>query len=237
MPPLLHWPSIALRLGLTVLAAALLGIDRSRNGHPAVQRTTLQVTLAAPVAMIQMNLLPITTGKPWNSFVVMDVMRLPLGILTGVDFIGAGTILRRGEMVLGITTAAVLWFSTVAGLCIGGGQMILGSVSAVIGYLILTALCWFESRVEVLQPAILTLVASIGSLVAGELRELLEAALFRVKAISREHSAAEQLDPIRCEVRRPSVRGAADLPPIVDQFRQTTDLIRLNWRAVSSGAK
>jgi putative Mg2+ transporter-C (MgtC) family protein len=218
--PQLLWSSIALRLGLAVLAGALLGIDRSRNGHRAGLRTTLLVTLAASVAMIQTDLPLPTSGKPWNSFVVMDVMRLPLGILTGVGFIGAGAILRRGEMVLGITTAATLWFGTVVGLCIGGGQIILGSVSAVIGYLILTALRRFEGRLEVLQPAILTLVAAIGSLAAGELRELLEAAHFRVKAISIERSGAEQLEQIRCEVRWPSVRGAADLPPILDQIRQ-----------------
>ena len=67
-----------------------------------------------------------TTGKPTDSFVTLDLMRLPLGILTGMGFIGAGAILKKGDIVLGVTTATTLWFVTVLGLCFGGGQWILG---------------------------------------------------------------------------------------------------------------
>ncbi len=59
------------------------------------------MTLAASIAMIQMNLLIHTNGKPSDSYAVMDLMRLPLGILTGVGFIGAGAIVSRGDMVSG----------------------------------------------------------------------------------------------------------------------------------------
>ncbi len=93
---------------------------------PPGLRTTLLVALAASVAMIQMDLLFFTDGKSSNSFAVMDLMRLPFGILTGVGFIGAGAIVRRDDMVLGVTTAATMWFATVVGLCMGGGQIILG---------------------------------------------------------------------------------------------------------------
>jgi uncharacterized membrane protein YhiD involved in acid resistance len=112
MSPELHWPAIAFRLVLTVLGGGLLGADRSRTGHPAGLRTTLLVAMAASVSMIQMNLLLPTNGKPADSYAVMDLMRLPLGILTGVGFIGAGAIVRKGDLVLGITTAATLWFAT-----------------------------------------------------------------------------------------------------------------------------
>jgi putative Mg2+ transporter-C (MgtC) family protein len=47
---------------------------------------------------------------------------LPLGILTGMGFIGGGAILRRESLVLGVTTAATLWFVTVIGLCFGVGR-------------------------------------------------------------------------------------------------------------------
>ncbi len=125
----IHWPAIALRLLLTIIAGTILGAERSKSGHPAGLRTTLLVTLAASISMIQMNLLIQTNGKPPDSYAVMDLMRLPLGILTGVGFIGAGAIVRKGEMVLGITTAATMWFATVVGLCLGGGQVVLGSTA------------------------------------------------------------------------------------------------------------
>ena len=107
-------------------------MERSRTGHAAGLRTTLLVTLA--ISMIQMNLLIPTNGKPNNSYAVMDLMRLPLRILTGVGFIGTGATVRKDELVLGLTTAATLWFATVVGLCMGGGQVIPGSASTIIGF-------------------------------------------------------------------------------------------------------
>ena len=123
MPLTLQWDDIALRLVLTVIAGVLVGIDRSERGQAAGLRTTILVCLAASVAMIQMNLLMPTAGKTPESFATLDLMRLPLGILTGMGFIGGGAILRRGNMVQGVTTAATLWLVTVIGLCLGGGQL------------------------------------------------------------------------------------------------------------------
>ena len=116
------WQDIGLRLLLTLLAAAVIGLNREARGHAVGLRTTILVSLAACVAMIQANILLPLGGKTAASFGVMDLMRLPLGILTGVGFIGAGTILRRGDLVTGVTIAATLWVVTVIGLCFGGGQ-------------------------------------------------------------------------------------------------------------------
>jgi len=52
-----------------------------------------------------------------------DLMRLPLDILSGMGFIGAGAIVRRDNFVVGVTTAAIMWLLTVLGLCFDGGQM------------------------------------------------------------------------------------------------------------------
>jgi uncharacterized membrane protein YhiD involved in acid resistance len=126
MTPSLGWTDVALRLALTVGASILLGYNRSEHGKAAGMRTTLLVCLAASVAMLQVNALLPTAGRASNSFVMNDLMRLPLGILTGVGFIGGGAILSRGDMVVGVTTAATLWLATVIGLCLGGGQIGLG---------------------------------------------------------------------------------------------------------------
>jgi len=113
------WSQILLRLLLAFTAGTLIGFNRSAHGHEAGLRTTILVTLTACVAMIQVNLLLGLTGKAPNSFIQLDLMRLPLGILTGVGFIGGGAILHKKDIVVGVTTAATLWFSTVIGLCFG----------------------------------------------------------------------------------------------------------------------
>ena len=82
--------------------------------------------------MLQANLLLGVGGKAPNSYVVLDLMRLPLGILTGVGFIGAGAIFRQNDLVRGITTAARSG-SHVIGLCFGGGQIGLGIAGTAIG--------------------------------------------------------------------------------------------------------
>jgi putative Mg2+ transporter-C (MgtC) family protein len=89
--------------------------DRGEHGRAAGLRTTLLLSLAACVAMLQGNALMYIVGKTPDSFVVLDLMRLPPGILSGVGFIGAGAILRRDNLVIGVTTAATMWFVTVLG--------------------------------------------------------------------------------------------------------------------------
>ncbi len=235
MPTEVHWPAIALRLVLTLLAGGLLGIERSRTGHAAGLRTTLLVTLAASVAMIQMNLLIPTNGKPPNSYAVMDLMRLPLGILTGVGFIGAGVIVRKNELVIGVTTAATMWFATVVGLCMGGGQLALGSVSTVIGFAVLWALRYFENYVERFRLAQLKITVRSGHLAPRELRDRLKAADFEIKSLSVHNCVDERQQKLACEVRWPSARDSADIPPVVGELERLPGVLELEWTAISPG--
>jgi putative Mg2+ transporter-C (MgtC) family protein len=144
MPLQPTWPDIAIRLVLTMLACGAIGLNRGARGHAAGFRTTILVGLAASVAMIQANILLSLDGKTPGSFAVMDLMRLPLGILTGVGFIGGGSILKRGDLVTGVTTAATLWVVTVIGLCLGGGQLILGIAATLLVVFTLWALKWVD---------------------------------------------------------------------------------------------
>jgi putative Mg2+ transporter-C (MgtC) family protein len=144
---------LALRVVLTLIAGGLIGFNRGVSGHAAGLRTTILVGLAACLAMMQANLL-LVSAVP-NGGVRADVMRLALGILSGVGFIGGGTILRRGELVTGVTTAATLWFITVVGLCFGGGQLWLGAAGSAIGFLVVSALKWAELRMPRDQRALL----------------------------------------------------------------------------------
>jgi putative Mg2+ transporter-C (MgtC) family protein len=166
------WEDVALRLLLTVIAGAAIGLDRGVRGHAAGLRTTILVAVAASVAMIQANLLLPVAGKTAGSFSVMDIMRMPLGILTGVGFIGAGTILRRGDLVTGVTTAATLWVVTVIGLCFGGGQIWLGVGATAIAVLTLTVLRWADEQMPRKQRGILVIAANPAAPAIRHLAEL-----------------------------------------------------------------
>ena len=147
------WPDILLRLLLVVAAGALIGFNRESGGHAAGFRTTILVGLAACLTMIQANILLATSGKSPESFASMDILRFPLGVLTGVGFIGGGAILKRGDLVTGVTTAATLWIVTAIGLCLGGGQLIIGSAGAILAFVVLSLFKWCDRLIPRKQKA------------------------------------------------------------------------------------
>src|SRR5882757_8366020 len=92
----LGWQEIALRLLLACVASLAIGYNRDEHGRPAGMRTVMLVTLTA---MLEVNLLLPMTGKVSDSFIQLDLMRLPLGILSGIGFIGAGAIIKKDSAV------------------------------------------------------------------------------------------------------------------------------------------
>ena len=163
MPLAPAWADLALRLVLASVAGTLIGLNRGESGNAAGLRTTLLVCLAACIAMIQVNVLLTQHGKPPDSFVTLDLMRLPLGILSGVGFIGAGSILHRDGLVQGVTTAATMWFVTVIGLCAGGGQYALAVAGTVLGLIVLRTFSYVERWLPRRRRVALTLVQRAGT--------------------------------------------------------------------------
>ena len=147
MTATLSWTDIAVRLALAIAAGFLVGLDRGMHAHRVGLRTTMLVAVAATTAMIQANWLMVHMPDTQVSIVRLDMMRLPLGILTGIGFIGGGAILRRGDLVLGVTTAATIWLMTVISLCFGGGQLGLGVAATVIALATLWLLQYVEAAI------------------------------------------------------------------------------------------
>ncbi len=174
MPLSPTWIDIAIRLALTMLAGAIIGFNRGARGHAAGFRTTILVGLAAAIAMILTNVLLSTGGKTSNSFATMDPMRLPLGILTGVGFIGGGTILRKGDLVTGVTTAATLWLMTVIGLCLGAGELGLGVIGTLLAGFTLWMLKWVDLAIPREHRARLVVTSEPSWTLVGELPRLIQ---------------------------------------------------------------
>lgn len=177
---------ITIRLLLTIIAGALIGSNRETRGHAAGLRTTLLVCLAASVAMIQVNILLPLAGRTIDGFTEMDLMRLPLGILTGVGFIGGGSILKKGKLVTGVTTAATLWIVTVIGLCLGGGQLILGGVTTVISLITLWILKWIDLKIPREYHA-LALINTNAEAMSPELDSLINPLGYQARLSERRH--------------------------------------------------
>jgi putative Mg2+ transporter-C (MgtC) family protein len=220
---------LALRLVLTVVAGMLIGINRDEHGRPAGLRTTLLVCLAAAAAMIQANLLLPLAGRPGGSFVMLDLMRLPLGILSGMGFLGAAAIIRRRDLVLGVTTAATLWVVTVIGLCFGGGQLLLGSIVTVLVLLTLWGLKRVERLVKRERRATLTLVTDIGAL-DGTAIALFTAAGYRIARQSVRHAPRDGQSEYCWELRWLGRSGAAATPDFIQHLVADPATRTVDWK-------
>jgi len=181
------WPDLVGRLLLTLLAGFLIGLNREARGHSAGLRTTILVGLAACVAMVQANMLLDVAGKAPDSFVRMDVMRFALGVLTGVGFIGGGAILRRGDLVTGVTTAATMWIMTMIGLASGGGQYGLGGIATVLTLVTLQALKWVDLKIPRDHRAILSVSWPKSS--PPDLQEMVLPLGYDARFVGMEHDA------------------------------------------------
>jgi putative Mg2+ transporter-C (MgtC) family protein len=231
MPLTLTWHEIALRLALSVVAGTLIGLDRGEHGRPAGLRTTLLVCLAAAVAMIQANLLLATTGKTSDSFITLDLMRLPLGILTGMGFIGAGAVLRRDGLILGVTTAATLWFVTVIGLCFGGGQISLGIAGLLLGLIVVSGLRWVDYRMTQDQHATLSLTTDRDKPTQQEIYATVQRAGFKIKVSSVAYINQSQQRQFEFRLQWRISPEKLDVPPFLRELSSDPGVFTAQWKA------
>lgn len=116
---------IFLRLGLAVLFGGLVGLERERHHKPAGFRTYILVCLgAASVSLLQDQLrLELLALPSVPRSMTLDLGRLGAQVISGIGFLGAGSILikSRNEGIIGLTTAAGIWATGCVGLAIGWG--------------------------------------------------------------------------------------------------------------------
>ncbi|MGA8443529.1 MAG: MgtC/SapB family protein [Candidatus Sulfotelmatobacter sp.] len=230
MPITLTWQAITLRLVLTAVCAGVLGVDRDERGRPAGFRTNLLVGLAACLAMIQANWLLNSNGRPPDSFVTMDIMRLPLGILSGIGFIGGGAILRRGDLAVGVTTAATIWFVTVMGLCFGGGQLGLGLVGFALGFLVLAGMKKIEIRIPRRHSGTLAITVAADGPTQSEIATLLsQAGLFGTQPTVNAENSPGANRVYGWKVEWKGKHEDADLPAAVQELTTLPAIRKLEF--------
>jgi putative Mg2+ transporter-C (MgtC) family protein len=113
--------AVAIRLVIATLFGSLIGWERVVKRHSAGIKTFALVSLGSAIATSLNIFLALEPGL--NA----DVSRIPAGVVSGIGFLGAGTILVTGrQQIKGLTTAASLWVTSCMGMAIGGGYLIIG---------------------------------------------------------------------------------------------------------------
>jgi putative Mg2+ transporter-C (MgtC) family protein len=230
MPEVLDWTDYALRLALAVIAGGLMGIDRTTRGRPAGMRTTMLVCLAAALAIVLGEALTAGSDPSRTRF---DPLRLAQGILAGMGFIGAGAIVRRDDMVLGVTTAATLWLSTVLGLCIGAGQWRLAVAALACGLLILWCLHILEDRIHHERRATLRITLPIDGPRDERLRSQVEASGCAIWSWAIDVDRSENSRRITCSVSWRD-RARENRPPaFVEDLAADPSVLSMSWRPMA----
>lgn len=149
----MNFAAVLIRLVIACTAGALIGIERSYKNKAAGFRTHILVALAACTASMTGLYLYLNAGLP------TDMSRIGAQVITGLGFIGGGTIVvTRDQTVKGLTTAAGMWTSGIIGLAIGAGFYEGGLAALVMVLLVETAAENFRSHIQ--KPTKFNLVLS-----------------------------------------------------------------------------
>lgn len=136
----INWMSILVRVILALLIGGTLGVERGIKRHPAGFRTYILVCLGAAMVMMTNQYIVETYGG--------DPARLGAQVISGIGFLGAGTIIVTSRnQVRGLTTAASLWTAACLGLAVGIGFYKGAIVGGIVVLLIMTVFQRFDSWV------------------------------------------------------------------------------------------
>ena len=141
-----------IRLSIAVILGFALGLERELTNKYAGLRTHILVCLGACVFTL-LSIYGFPTFADGDNVVidqatgVRDTARIAAQIVTGIGFIGAGTVLRNGPMVFGLTTAATLWIAASIGMACGAGLYDVAVISTILSVAVLTIIRVFERQI------------------------------------------------------------------------------------------
>ena len=127
---LVPWPEAdaILRLLIAAVLGAVVGFERERAQKPAGLRTNLLVCVGSAL---------FTLVSAYGFGVPSDPSRIAAGVVVGIGFLGAGTILRGEQRVVGLTTAATVWAVAAIGVAVGCGLIFIAVAAVVIIFIAL----------------------------------------------------------------------------------------------------
>jgi len=137
---------IALRLIAALAIGGVIGLERSYHSRPAGFRTHALVCMSTALLM----LITVYDAKWFPEIsggrIALDPTRMAQGIMTGIGFLGAGSILRQGLTIHGLTTAASIWTTAAIGILVGIGFYFPAVFGALLTFATLSTLSWIERR-------------------------------------------------------------------------------------------
>jgi putative Mg2+ transporter-C (MgtC) family protein len=136
-----EYMELELKLLLATFLSGLVGLEREFHGRAAGLRTHIMVCLGSTIIMASSQTVQsLYVPQGVDSVFRIDPWRIAAGIVTGIGFIGGGTILKSNDLIRGLTTATCVWFIAAIGIIVGLGLYIPAVMGTLIGLSVLIGL-------------------------------------------------------------------------------------------------
>jgi putative Mg2+ transporter-C (MgtC) family protein len=200
---------LVMRLLAAALLGSVIGIERERLVWAAGLRTHMLVCVGSCLAML---VSAFGFSSVLGPHVILDPSRVAAQVISGVGFLGAGSIILRNEVVKGLTTAASLWAVAAVGLAVGCGLYLAAVAATVIILIILAGIKPLEERYRSGQGAVeLHLQATRGALSLGLVEQALGWRASQLKQFIVQSGEVEEMDEVTVKLGRVSPKDVADL--------------------------
>lgn len=217
---------LILRLLLGAALGSVIGLERERLLWAAGLRTHMLVAVGSTLVMIVS-----AYGFSPGPGVVLDPSRVAAQVVSGIGFLGAGSIILRNESVKGLTTAASLWAVAGIGLAVGGGLYTAAVASTVIILVILAGLKPLEERYRASHTALeLKLAARPGEMTVGLLETALGGRAARIRQLVVRRGEAADEEDVTLILTRVSPKDTAD---IVHKLEEVPAILRVHERGTA----
>lgn len=143
MPQIMVSSDMLIKLLLSCVLGGLIGLERESVNRPAGFRTHMLVSVGATLVMMINSVMVSGYGDAVN----LDPGRFGAAVISGIGFLGAGTIIKEGNSVKGLTTAASLWTVACIGLAIGAGYYVMSAITTLTVFIILEVFARMEKSI------------------------------------------------------------------------------------------
>jgi putative Mg2+ transporter-C (MgtC) family protein len=213
---------LILRLVLAALLGSVIGFERERLLWAAGLRTHMLVCVGSCLIMV---VSAFGFAGVLGPHVILDPSRIAAQVVTGVGFLGAGSIILRNEVVKGLTTAASLWAVAAVGLAVGGGLYLAAGAATLIILVILAGVKPLEERWRNGRRTVeLHLRAEHGAVSAASLRQALGWRAPRLKQLVVQSGDRTDADEVTVTLDRISRRDLADIIQALSQLPAVSDV-------------
>ena len=211
--------SVALRIVSAVIIGGLIGLERGMKNRPAGLRTYMLVCTGACLIML-------TNQYIFQTFGTGDPTRMAAQVISGIGFLGAGTIIvTRRNQIKGLTTAAGLWSAAGVGLALGIGFYEAALIGSVAIFTVMTLLQKMDNRVHRKSKTVEVYMEVTANLTLGELLRTIRECEYEVQDVQRESSLETESNSNRAYIAVLKSKKRCHHIEIVETVRQIPGIV------------